>query len=125
VADLLKLCILRIRPCQFNFDGPVWTTFNQWFPLFGIGSSGQSFPSAHTATAVGLAAALTWLYPRGRLLFPLFAMLVGCQRIASGAHFLSDVLVGAAAGCVVAQLVLQFGVLPECFDHWEARWRSK
>ena len=84
----------------------------------------QSFPSAHTATAAGLAAALIWLYPQGRLLFTLLAVLVGCQRIVSGAHFPSDVLVGAAAGCLVATFFLHVGRLPVWFDRWEAHWRS-
>jgi membrane-associated phospholipid phosphatase len=103
----------------------VWSTFGQWFSALGAGSPGQSFPSAHTATAVGFAAALTWLYPQGRLLFPLLAVLVGCQRIACGAHYLSDVLVGAAAGCLVAQFILAVGRLPVWFARWEDRWRPK
>ena len=77
VADLLKMLILRTRPYECALDGTVWSTFGQWFPVLGIGSPGQSFPSAHTATAVGLAAALIWLYPQGRLLFTLLAVLVG------------------------------------------------
>lgn len=123
-ADLLKMVVLRTRPCECALDGTVWTTFGQWFSALGAGSAGQSFPSAHTATAVGFAAALTWLYPQGRLLFPSLAVLVGCQRIVSEAHYLSDVLIGAAAGCIVAQFFLKIGRLPVWFDHWEERWRS-
>jgi membrane-associated phospholipid phosphatase len=93
-------------------------------PLISGGSDGQSFPSAHTATAVGLSAALIWLYPQGRLLFTLLAALVGCQRIASMAHFPSDVMFGAATGCFVAQFILQTGGIAKCFDRWEANWRS-
>ena len=125
VADLLKMVVLRTRPYECALQGTVWSTFGQWFSALGAGSPGQSFPSAHTATAVGFAAALTWLYPQGRLLFPLLAVLVGCQRIACGAHYLSDVLVGAAAGCLVAQFILAVGRLPVWFARWEARWRPK
>jgi membrane-associated phospholipid phosphatase len=125
LADLLKMLVLRTRPYECALDGTVWSTFGQWFPVLGIGSPGQSFPSAHTATAVGLAAALIWLYPQGRLLFSLLAALVGCQRIACGVHYLSDVLVGAAVGCLVAQLILQVGRLPVLFNRWESRWRVK
>jgi membrane-associated phospholipid phosphatase len=124
-ADLLKMLVMRTRPNDFNFVGSVWTTFRDWLPGWNGGSGAQSFPSAHTATAVGLAAALIWLYPQGRFLFTLLAVLVGCQRIASGAHFPSDVLMGAAAGCLVATLLLQVGRLPRWFSGWEARWRSK
>ena len=119
-ADLLKMLIARIRPNDFSFDGSVWTTFAQF-----AGSGGQSFPSGHTTTAAGLAAGLIWLYPQGRLLFSLLVVLVGCQRIVSGAHYPSDVLAGAAAGCFVAQFILHVGRLPPLFDRWEERWRSK
>jgi membrane-associated phospholipid phosphatase len=125
MADLLKMLVLRIRPYECDLTGTVWSTFGQWFPLLGGGSPGQSFPSAHTATAAGLAVALTWLYPQGRLLFPVLAVLVACQRMVCGAHYLSDVLIGAAAGCLVAQFLVRLGPLPAWFDRWEERWRSK
>jgi membrane-associated phospholipid phosphatase len=123
-ADLLKMLVLRVRPYESALEGSVWATFGQWFPVLGVGSPGQSFPSAHTATAVGFAAALIWLYPQGRFLFSLLAVLVGCQRVVCGAHYLSDVLIGAAAGCLVAQLFLRIGRLPAWLDHWEKRWKS-
>ncbi len=95
-ANGLKLLVARTRPHSFDFHGGVLQTFGEWFPMFSAGSVGQSFPSGHTTTAVALAAALVWLYPRGWRLFPALAVLVGCQRIVSGAHFTSDVLWGAA-----------------------------
>ncbi len=97
-ANGLKLLVERARPHSFNFHGGVWSTFGDWFPMVSAGSVGQSFPSGHTTTAAALAAALVWLYPRGWCLFPAMAVLVGCQRIQSGAHFLSDVLWGAGLG---------------------------
>ena len=39
----------------------------------------------------------------------MFAVLVGSQRIASQAHYPSDVFLGAAAGCSVATLLLYVG----------------
>jgi membrane-associated phospholipid phosphatase len=123
MADGVKMLIARARPYDFDFNGNVWTTFGAWFPLTSAGSGGQSFPSAHTATAVGFALGLTWLYPRGRYLFPLIAALVACQRIESGAHFLSDVLCGAAVGYLVATALLRIGPLPRCFAFWEQRWK--
>jgi membrane-associated phospholipid phosphatase len=126
-ADLLKMLVVRVRPNEFafTFDGSVWTTFGSWLPLLRVGSQWQSFPSGHVATAAGLAAALVWLYPNGRLLFPLLAVLVGCQRIVSGAHYPSDVLMGAATGCLVALLLLKIGRAPIWFARWEDRWRAK
>jgi membrane-associated phospholipid phosphatase len=124
LADLLKMLIVRSRPYEFAFDGSVWDTFGAWFPGINAISGEQSFPSAHTATAVALAAALVWLYPKGRWLFPTLAVLVGCQRIVSGVHFPSDVFVGAALGCLTAQWFLGDGFLARRFDRWEAGWRG-
>jgi len=126
-ADLLKMLVIRTRPYNLavDFHGTVWATFGQWFPLLGGESGTQSFPSAHTATACGLAAALIWLYPNGRLLFTSLAVLVGCQRVVACAHYPSDVLFGAATGCLVAVLLLHVGRLPPLFDRWESPWRKK
>jgi membrane-associated phospholipid phosphatase len=123
LADLLKLIVLRTRPSGFNFDGTVWSTFGCWWPALTAGNPGQSFPSAHTATAVGFAVALTWLYPQGRTLFAVLAVLVGCQRIVCGAHYPSDVLIGAAAGWIVGQLFCNVGLLPGWLAQLERRWK--
>jgi membrane-associated phospholipid phosphatase len=48
-------------------------------------------------------------------------MLVGCQRIVAGAHYPSDVLLGAAIGSFVAAVFLDFGRLARWFDRWEGR----
>lgn len=128
LANLLKLLVVRTRPVDLprGFRGSVWQTFDleNWWPLASHPSAMQSFPSGHTALAAGLAAALIWLYPRGRTLFCAVAVLVGCQRVVSGAHFPSDVLAGAAAGCLVALLFLNLGLLPGWLDRLESRWRS-
>ena len=124
-ANGLKLLLSRTRPNNFNFLSDVWATFGAWCPGSSAGSIGQSFPSAHTATAVGFAAGLVWLYPRGRWLFPLFAVLVGCQRIQSGAHFLSDVLAGAALGSIIALAFLKCGLLPGWMDRLESKIRER
>ena len=101
-ANGIKMLLARTRPRDFEFQGGVWNTFGQWLALGRGGSNLHSFPSAHTAVAVGLAVALSAMYPRGRWLFALLAVLVGCQRVVSGAHYPSDVLWGAAIGWLVA-----------------------
>ena len=90
----------------------------------GQDSGLQSFPSAHTATAAGLAMGLAWLFPRGRWMFSALAALVACQRVVVGAHFPSDTMVGAAVGCVVAACFIDRRVLGPHFDAWEARQRD-
>jgi membrane-associated phospholipid phosphatase len=123
-ANIANLIIVRTRPSQFTFQGDVWDTFGGFFPLISAGSGGQSFPSAHTATAVGMAVVLSWLYPRGRGLFVVLAMLVACQRIQGGAHYLSDTLAGAAAGCLAAAVCLHRGLLGAWFTRYEYHFHA-
>ena len=99
MANAIKHFVARTRPSHFQFtDRTVWETFAATAQR-GMGM--QSFPSAHTATAVGLAVILGTLYPRGRYYFFVLAALVGLQRIVSSAHFPSDVMAGAAVGWIV------------------------
>jgi membrane-associated phospholipid phosphatase len=121
-ADVVKLLVGRIRPYRFDLDSSVLKSFDGWLPLIAP-SSCQSLPSAHTATAMGLAMVLIWLYPQGRRLFPTLAVLVALQRLACGAHYLSDVLTGAALGIVVGLLFLKSTPLADRFARWESRSR--
>lgn len=108
VADVLKLLVARFRPNHLSPER-ITESFAGWLPVVypvagyrRLDHAVQSFPSAHTAVATGLALSLAVVYPRGRWMFALFAGLAACQRIESGAHYLSDTLAGAAVGCVVA-----------------------
>lgn len=106
-ANIIKLCVGRIRPQSLELATVDLTaTFTGIFRFAAGGSSHQSFPSAHTATAIGLAVALAAAYPRGRVWFFVMAALVGLQRIQTSAHYPSDVLAGAAIGWIAGQLVL-------------------
>ena len=124
-ADVAKLLIARTRPHHFAFEGGVADTFGSWFPFLGTGNGGQSFPSAHTATAVGLAVALIWLYPRGRRLFATLAVLVACQRMVGNAHYLSDTLCGAASGLWVSMLLLKNKRIAAPLEHLERYLRTR
>ena len=119
VAQLLKLIFARLRPAAYRnlahqLELPdsitaTWTEIDQ--PLHagqvGISYFVQSFPSAHSAMAVGVAAGLCYLLPRGRWLFVALAILACYQRIQCQAHWTSDVFAGAAIGNLVAGLLLQ------------------
>jgi membrane-associated phospholipid phosphatase len=106
-ADLIKLFVGRARPRSFSFeDTHILDSFVTLLPMARNGTGAQGFPSAHTATAVGLALALAWAYPRGRFLFGGLAAMVALQRIETGAHFASDVLVGAAVGWLAGSYML-------------------
>jgi membrane-associated phospholipid phosphatase len=126
VAQLAKHGLPRTRPNVFDFTGDVWSTFSATSSSLG-GDAGrmmvrglQSFPSGHTATAVGLAFGLGWLYPRGRWLFFAFAALAAFQRIESSAHYVSDTLAGAAIACVMVGLCFDARVFGTAFGRLEA-----
>ena len=96
VADSFKLIIARTRPRELSTQQSILETFGDWWPSYKAATGWQSFPSAHVATAVGLACALSYVYPRGRWVFGSLAVLVAVQRQQTGAHFVSDTLAGAA-----------------------------
>jgi membrane-associated phospholipid phosphatase len=128
LADVIKLLVGRTRPNHLdNLPSHVSDTFFGWIPWLTLADGNaawdhgiQSFPSGHAATAVGLAIGLTWLYPRGRWLFAVFAVLAALQRIDTNAHFVSDTLGGAAAGCVVAAVCIDTRAIGRWFVRWES-----
>jgi membrane-associated phospholipid phosphatase len=119
-----KLLIARTRPDAFS-GGDILDSFGAWFPFLpgriteGWNYAEQGFPSAHAATAVGFALGLMAVYPRGRWLFVLFATLASLQRISAGAHYPSDVFIGAAIGCFVVAFLNQGTRAAEWLDAWE------
>jgi membrane-associated phospholipid phosphatase len=120
-ANLVKLCIARTRPKYFDFDSlSAGHGFLGFAPGLPGGSRIQGFPSAHTATAVGFAIALAFVYPRGRSVFLFLAAIVGIQRIATTSHFASDVLAGALVGWIVGHLFTSRNFLTSRLDSFEA-----
>lgn len=68
-----------------------------------------SMPSGHAVTAAAAAALLCVVFARGwavRAAVILVGVLVACSRVAVGAHWPSDVLVGAGVGLLTAAAVL-------------------
>jgi membrane-associated phospholipid phosphatase len=129
LANLGKFTIARYRPRVWDDEGPwgsVWDTFCGWLPALtgspsyeGSSSDIQSFPSGHTAVAVGLAIGLSRCYPQGRWLFASFAVLAAFQRIQSTAHFPSDTLAGAALACFCCGVCFDPRLLGKRFDRFE------
>lgn len=115
LANLSKLAIPRLRPrglpeliSQLPQPPIGWDTFlfncsEPSIANLGDGSSSiwQSFPSAHSATAVGLAIGLARLYPKARWYFAALAIFAGMQRVFANAHYPSDVLAGAGFAMLV------------------------
>jgi membrane-associated phospholipid phosphatase len=103
-ADAMKLFVGRHRPKDIeHVAATALDTFTTWANHQHTHLT-QSFPSAHTATATGLACGLAFFYPRGWWLFAILAALCGLQRMHSLNHYLSDVLAGAAIGALVGIL---------------------
>jgi membrane-associated phospholipid phosphatase len=106
LADVLKIVLARRRPNVsdvMNTDVAdsflgffAWRHAATWQEA--LSRDIQSFPSGHAATAAGLACALSRLYPRAAWFFAGLTVLACFQRIAYQAHYLSDVLAGAAIG---------------------------
>jgi membrane-associated phospholipid phosphatase len=113
-ANLIKFCVGRFRPVAYVDEMPQTIT-DSWCGFFLSFNSNtelswshpvQSFPSAHAATAFGLAVALGWLFPKGKYYFLCLATLASAQRIVSLAHWTSDTFIGAAVGILVAQFII-------------------
>jgi undecaprenyl-diphosphatase len=88
----IKLLAGRARPRFFDTLGPM--AFEPLSASHGF----NSFPSGHAATAFALAVALGLLFPRLRKAALALAALIALSRVATGAHYLSDVLAGGIIG---------------------------
>lgn len=129
LANVVKALIARARPNAAELSGSAWETFQGWLPILWPADADppwnrnlQSFPSGHTATAVGLAIGLTIMYPRGRWLFLALACLAACQRIDAGAHYLSDTLASGSLACLWAAACGNQGMLVRQLERWRNRF---
>lgn len=98
IAELLKLLIRRERPSGLEIY-----LFRAWSEQ-PWSTKGLGLPSSHSAVAFAGSMTLFLLYPRLALPALLIAMGCGVTRVASGAHYPSDVVVGAVVGGVTAAL---------------------
>jgi membrane-associated phospholipid phosphatase len=93
IAELLKIVLRRERPGLTDGAHVFRSWSEQPFSTARLG-----LPSSEVAVAFAAATALARLFPNAWLLW--YALAVGCAvtRVASGAHFMSDVLLAALVG---------------------------
>jgi membrane-associated phospholipid phosphatase len=93
IAELLKIVLRRERPGLTDGAHVFRSWSEQPFSTARLG-----LPSSEVAVAFAAATALARLFPDAWLLW--YALAVGCAftRVASGAHFMSDVLLAALVG---------------------------
>ena len=95
-AQTIKHAVGRMRPKYLAQGG----AYDFLGPSFHRGA--DSFPSGHTTSAFAAALALGLISPRLRVPAATAAVLIGFSRIATGNHFPSDVVFGAALGSTVS-----------------------
>ncbi len=97
-TKILKTAIGRARPKLLEADiyqfNPV-TFKHDW----------NSMPSGHSTTAFTVAAALFILFPNLRVLWILLGIALAASRVVINAHYLSDVVAGAAVGALSSYVV--------------------
>lgn len=127
LGHLLKIALGRPRPLfndPMHVLGPLGkypvelkdgtrTLIHAWDYSSGVASDLWSMPSSHALAAASLAVSLTMLYPKLRWLCICLVIVVCIARVVLGAHYPSDVLVGAGLGWWLASTAMT------------ARWGSR
>lgn len=97
IAELLKLVIVRERPVDNGVIQEGFYNFRGLFSGFSDGSN-LGLPSSHAAVAFGGCLMLAALVPNTRRFLILLAIGCAITRMLTGAHFATDVYLGAIIG---------------------------
>jgi membrane-associated phospholipid phosphatase len=97
LADtIIKRIIGRVRPSElgaFAYEPLSWR------------SEYASFPSGHTTNVFATLVAVGLIFPRARPALWVYALVIAASRVIGSAHFLSDVIAGAAFGAFGAIVI--------------------
>lgn len=101
IAELAKLLIARERPVENGIIQSGLYHFRGFFSGFADGSN-LGLPSSHAAVAFGGCFMLAAIVPSARRLLILLALGCGLTRMLTGAHFSTDIYLGAIIGWLVS-----------------------
>lgn len=96
IALSFKNLLGRARPKYFEEHG---TTY---FDPLTFDAAFASFPSGHATTSFAFAVAVSLVFPRLKYTLISIAFWVALSRFLIGAHFMTDIMVGAALGTCFA-----------------------
>lgn len=117
LANMSRLTTGRPRPREVPKVADGWYGVYHDGKILVGNSKFNAFPSGHTATAVGFAAAVLFAKPLAGLLVLAGALAVAWSRLALGAHHLSDVTVSIFLAGAVGWVVWRW-----VDRHGEATW---
>ena len=100
-VNILKSILGRARPRLYIHEQIYG------FDFFHIEYAWLSFPSGHSATALGAASALALIFPRYKTAFYTAGIIIAASRIVLAEHYLSDVIVGSFLGLATTLLLYQ------------------
>lgn len=117
LTNLLKRLIGRGRPVEFESAGAFsfHNVFNDW--------TYQSFPSGHSATALGVAFTIGFVWPRTFIPLLIVGILVAISRVPVGMHYPTDVFAGCVVGMLGAYLVRNLFARKDWLFHQQADGR--
>jgi membrane-associated phospholipid phosphatase len=102
---IIKRMIGRARPLVTGVADPYVFSPFKWTAEYA------SLPSGHATTVFAVVVAFGTLWPRGRTVLWVYALLIAVSRVVVTAHYPSDVLAAAAVGIVGALLVRRWFAL--------------
>ena len=102
---IIKRLIGRARPMVTGHFDPFA------FSLFLWRNDYASLPSGHATTAFATLVAFSSIWPRARVYFLIYALLIAISRVVLTAHYPTDVAAGALVGIVGALMVRRWFAL--------------
>jgi len=103
LSELAQFIFGRARPLYRGDLMGAWD-----FVPFSIREGGNAFPSGHAMLAFATALCFARYYPRWALAAYACAVIVSVERVASGSHFLSDVVMSAGLAIMLSAWCLSF-----------------